>query len=191
MIRKFFVTVMLISVSLLLAAARAPAQDRNPNTEIAFSAQLVRVNPNFNRPDFRFNRGADQIGAAVGLSHYFSKSSFGITAEAGASFKSTDATDSSLVTVMAGPTIARRSGTLQPSIRALAGVGRLAAANQQTSFKFDKANAGLAYDVGAALDVRLSRHVRFRLISVDYLGTRTLGQTTNYVRVGAGLVFGL
>ena len=192
MTRKLLLSVLAtIAIVTLFTVARAPAQDRNPQNEIAFSAQLVRANPNFNRPDFRFNQGTDQIGVVVGLSHYFGKSSFGITGEVGASFKSTEKTDSSLVTVMAGPTIGRRSGVLQPSIRALAGVGRLAAANQQLTVKFDKSNTGFAYDVGGALDARLSRHVRLRLISVDYLGTRTLGQTVNYARVGAGLVFGL
>lgn len=188
--KKVFLALITVA-ALAILAAPSPAQSKqNANTELSISAQVVRVEPNFNRANFRFNQGTDQIGIAASLAHFFGKSSFGLTGEVGFSTKSKNASESSLVTVMAGPVIARRRGLLQPSVRALVGMNRLAASKDQLSIKFDDSNTGLAYDVGAALDVRISPRVRLRLLSGDYLATRNFGQTTNHARAGAGLVFG-
>jgi opacity protein-like surface antigen len=158
------------------------------NNEVFAGVTFVRANPNFSRPDFRFNRNTDQIGFDAAYTHYFGDSPIGIKADVGASFRGTDSADSSLVTVMAGPTLKARAHRVEPFVHGLIGVGRFAAANQQLSLRFDKSTSGLAYAFGGGLDVKISEHVTIRALQGDYLTTRILDKNVRYLRAATGIV---
>lgn len=185
---RSFAVVLLLAVTALFVPAQTPAAVA-PANELSITVQLVRVNPHFQRSDFKFNRGVDQVGPVVGLTHFLSEDgTLGLTAEVGAAFKSRNTEDSSLVTALCGLTIKRRHGFLQPNIRGLAGLGRLAATSNQLSTKYDKSTTGFAFDFGGGIDVKLSKHFRVRAVQVDFLGTRILGQMTKYARAQSGIV---
>lgn len=170
---------------LLLGGTSAQAQTKS--NEVSFVATVTRQNPHFTRSDFKYNQSTDQAGADVSLTHYFGKSAFGVTFDAGVSAKGRAATDASLVTAVLGPTIKARNLKLSPFVRVLIGGARLAARNQQ--LKFDKTNLGLAVIAGGGVDWNVSNRFAVRVIQADFLGTRILGSTVKNARVGAGVVF--
>ena len=75
----------LVICFMLALAVAPPAHAQMKNNEVAIEAIFVRQNPHFTRADFKYNSATDQIGAEVSLTHYFSDSAFGVTADVGAS----------------------------------------------------------------------------------------------------------
>lgn len=177
MLLKLFVV-----LGLLIAAQPAIAQ----NTEVYIGPTFVRANPNFTRPDFRFNRETDQFGFNAAVTGYFGKSPVGMTADLGASF-SGGADDASLVTLMAGPQVKLRGHRVEPFARGLIGLGRFAARDQQLTLRFNRDTAGMAWGAGGGFDVVVGKHVAIRPLQVDYIGTHILEKNVNYLRASAGI----
>jgi len=171
---------------LLLLGLFTAQPARAQTTELSIGPSIVRVNPHFTRKDFKFNQSTDQVGADISLSHYFKDRNVGFTVDLGFTAKGTNATDSSLGTVAIGPAWKYQNHRVEPFVRVLFGVSRLAATNQQ--LKFDKSNAGFAVVAGGGVDVALSKRFALRVVQVDYLGTRILGSTVNHARASAGVV---
>lgn len=158
------------------------------NTELSIGALFTRSDPNLKSPNFHFDKTTDQLGADISGTLFFGDRPVGLTADVGATWKG-GADDASLATIMAGPTLKARGKRWQPFGRALIGVGRFAARNQQLSFSFDRTTAGLAWAAGGGLDINVSKRVAFRALQLDYLGTRIDHKNVRYLRAGMGLVF--
>lgn len=182
------ILVLMIGVVMLTISLAAPMPVSAQNTEVFAGASFVRTNPNFRRPDFRLNRDTDQVGVDAALTRYFGDRPIGLTVDAGASFRSSDPADSSLLTIMAGPTLKARGRRFEPFIRGLVGVGRFTAANEQASFRFDKSTTGLAYAAGGGLDLKINDRFALRLVQGEYLSTRILEKNVRYFRGAAGIV---
>lgn len=172
----------LFAAAIMLFAVPVFAQ----KNEVSFSAIYVRENPSFTQKDFKYNKSTDQIGGAFSFTR-FGSGSVGVNAEIADSAKGGSSTDANLLTGMVGVTIKSRNSRIQPFFKGDVGVARLAARN--ALLKFDKSDAGFAFSAGAGVDFRLSKSVAVRVLEVDYLGTRILGQNVPHVRASSGLVF--
>lgn len=157
------------------------------NTELHIGASFTRSDPNFSSPSFRFDKTRDQLGFDSAITFYFSDRPVGLTADVGATWKG-GADDSSLVTIMAGPTLKARGHRVEPFARGLIGVGRVALRSEQLSLKFNETTSGLAWAAGGGLDVNVSKRFAFRILQVDYLGTRIQEKNVRYLRAGVGVV---
>jgi opacity protein-like surface antigen len=175
-------------VFVVFSALAFPSATRAQNTEVFVGASFVRANPHFTRPDFRFNHDTDQIGFDVAITGYFGDRPIGLTADIAGSWRSKDRADSSLLTIMAGPTVKVRGHRVEPFVHGLVGVGRFAAAGQQTSFRFDKSTTGWAYALGGGLDIKINRRLAIRPLQLEYLSTRILEKNVRYMRAAAGIV---
>jgi hypothetical protein len=177
-----------LALTVLIIIAALPSSVAAQDNEVFAGVTFVRANPNFTRPDFRFNRNTDQIGFDAAFTRYFGDRPIGIKADVAGSFQSTNPADSSLVTIMAGPTLKARARRVEPFIHGLVGVGRFAATNRQVSLRFDKSSSGLAYAFGGGLDVKLNDHFAVRAFQADYLTNRIMDKNVRYLRAAAGIV---
>jgi opacity protein-like surface antigen len=186
---KNFLLLAAFALTLAFGTGQAQAQTAtfNDKSDIYVGYQFVRVNPNVNEPNFKFDRQTDSNGVNTALTYFPGNKSVGVTSELAANF-SGGRYDSSLVTGQVGVTIKDRTGKFNPFVRGLVGASRIRAANEQTNI-FDRSNTGLALTAGVGADYKVSDKVALRLIQVDYLQTRVYGDPAHNVRVGAGIVF--
>lgn len=175
---------LLLTICLLLASFGAVQAQ---NTELHLGPLFTRSDPNITNPQFRFDHTRDQIGFDSALTVFLGDRPFGLTADVAATWKG-GADDSSLVTVMGGPTFKKRSGRSQPFARGLIGIGRVTAREQQVSLRFNSETSGLAYAVGGGLDINVSDHFAIRALQSDLLVTRIQEKNVRYLRAGVGIV---
>jgi opacity protein-like surface antigen len=174
-----FAVVMLFA---LMGVSQVHAQNK---VDVYVGAQVVRVNPDIKVPKFTFNSSTDSFGANGSVT-VFVAPAVGVTGE----LAGTTSDGSSVITGLGGLTLqANRKGTFQPFVRGLVGVARERANNQQLSNILDRSDLGLAYTVGAGVDVAVSKRVAVRVVQVDYLHAQVLGDVQNNIRVGAGIRF--
>lgn len=157
------------------------AQTKQDNTEFYAGYQFLRTNVETRTPSFTFNRETDSHGFNVSATEYVSKNA-GFTAELGANF---DGNGRNIYTIQGGLTVkGNRKGKVQPFARALGG----AYVAQNQTFNSRRTKSDFAYTLGVGLDVKFNK-VGWRIIQVDYLGTRNYNQFDNNVRVGTGFFF--
>lgn len=157
------------------------AQTKQDNTELYAGYQFLRTNVETRTPSFTFNRATDSHGFNLSATEYVSKGA-GFTGEVGANF---DGNGRNLYTFQGGITAkVNRQGRVQPFVRALAG----AYVAQNQTFSARGTRTDFAYTLGGGLDVKLKR-IKWRVVQVDYLGTRNFSQFDNSVRLGTGFVF--
>ena len=179
-----FLLLLVCSLLILTFAGVASAQSQNEVTGVAL---YVRENPDFNQPNFKYNKATDQVGAAGSYSRFAATAPIGITVEVADTATGSSATDANLATVTAGITLKSRTAKFAPFLKGEVGVARLAARNQLV--KFDRTDSGFAMIAGAGVDVKLTKLVSVRLVEVEYLGTRIFSDTVPHFRAGSGLVF--
>lgn len=165
--------------------ANAQKATFNEKSDFYVGYQFIRQNADSNQRDFRFNRDTDSHGVNGSYTYYFGNKSAGLTTEVGVNFAKNDTV---LATYMSGVTLKRRSGEIQPFVKAVIGAGTQKARDEFTR-GFNRTNTGLAFAVGGGVDVKLSEKVSLRAIQADYLQTRVFNSTQNNLRLGVGLVF--
>ena len=167
---------LLLTLSLLLGFSAA-AQDSKADFYAGF--QYTRMSA----------FGANQYGG-VGQFAYYPTSWFGVVGEFSGSTLGPSAgaltTANTLYTYMGGPRVAFRHGPIQPYVQALFGG---ATVNTSTQGFPPANNNGFALAVGGGLDLKIHRHIAFRLIQADYFYTHFGGGTQNNFRFSTGIVF--
>ncbi len=172
---------LILVIALVISGAIGINAQTKDNTEFYAGYQFVRTNVETRNGAVRFNKETDSSGINVSATEYVAKN-VGVTGELGANF---DGDGRNLYTYMGGLTAkANREGKVQPFAKAL--LGGYTAQNQ--GFRSDRTKSDFAYSVGAGLDVQFKK-VGWRVLQVDYLGTRNFRQFDNAVRVGTGFVF--
>ncbi len=141
------------------------------------------------------------VGLKADLSGTYNRTSFSVPVGSTPAQTLKFNTDNSLYNVLGGIQVKdnENHGRFKPFLHALVGVGiartKVRDVSCTTSSVFncadisDNNDKGLAGAFGGGIDLRLTDHVDFRLVQVDYNPIRFNGQTDNNVRFGIGLVF--
>ena len=89
---------------------------------------------------------------------------------------------------LGGPRLVFGSGSLRPSVHALAGIARSGGSIKIFEVSISERSTDLAAAVGGALDVGAARKLSLR-VKADYLLVKGESETTGDPRVSAGIVY--
>jgi hypothetical protein len=161
----------------LLFGFSASAQDSKADVYAGF--QYTRIN----------SLGSNMYGG-VGQVAYYPSSWFGVVGEFSGSTRGPSAgaltTANTLYTYMGGPRLTFRHGPIQPYVQALFGGATI----NTTTIGFPPASTNaFALAVGGGLDLKIHRHIAFRVLQADYFYTHFGGGTQNNMRFSSGVVF--
>jgi len=175
LMKKYIVTMLLI-VGGFIGLANAQ--------ETFVGVQVQRINPNITEPVFRFDRQTDSVGPVVSFTNYETKN-LGLTAEGSAVFSGENQT-TQLYTALGGLTLKSRSyNSVQPYVKALAGVGISRVGNILGD---TKTSVSPTYKAGVGVDLGKGK-VKFRLIEGGYQYTRFYDQRQDAIYLSSGIVF--
>jgi opacity protein-like surface antigen len=174
--RKFLGLLGLVLLSVTCAKAQG-----GPTVDLAGTYQYVRLpgsyDPNVNCQGFGGN-------AAINVNRWMSiVGDFGFCKVTG--FPTGDS--SHYVNYLFGPRVSLRSyGRVTPYVQTLLGGDR----NSTQSIFGSQSSNSFALTLGGGTDIRLTPHVSFRAIQVEYLYTRFVGTgKQNNLRIETGLVY--
>ncbi len=162
----------LLLVALVLEVPGALAQDAYPKLEI-FGGYI------YSRTNVCCAGWSNASGWATSLSGNLNRH-FGFTADL-SNFYGGTYESYSAIQYMAGPRFTLRGGRTTFFAHGLAGARRL---HGDLVPRFTRA----ALDVGAGLDIRISRHASYRLFQFDYVAARQYDWRSNY-QLRTGVVF--
>lgn len=182
MIKKVVFSIFALALFTVPAIAQ---KDNHWDTYVGY--QFLRQNIDADRGDFTFNRDSDLNGFNVSTSYFSEDSPVGVTGEFAANFDTKDARNG-FYTLMGGLTIQDRKAKFQPFVRGLAGtvVNR---ADEDARIVPRRSDFAFAAAFGGGADVKISKHVKLRLVQVDYLYSNSFGANQHNLRVGSGIVF--
>ncbi len=198
-------TCVVIAVATFLAAFTAAAQDV-PKVGVYLGYDYVRFNSATNIPAFSANGGGGQL--VVNFNHWFSA-----VADLGAVHNGnihSISLDSTFANFLFGPRFTIRKSRVQPYFQILWGGVYAATSTQITGQAFDPvtllpegfvtararaSQTAFAMTAGGGIDIRISRHLSFRPIGLDYYLTRLQNLRTqgdnnqNNLRYSTGFTF--
>lgn len=174
--RKLIMVLMLVVMANLSVAAQERFQGY-------LGYQYTRSGFEFEDFDLKDTVEAHGVNASATVFAGSTPGPLGLTGEIAGNFKR-DELDVSVVTLMGGVTLQKRTGRVQPFGRGLIGAARV---NEDGAG--GGSDIGLAWAIGGGLDVKVRGRFALRLFQVDYLRTRNFDTPVNHLRLGAGIRF--
>jgi opacity protein-like surface antigen len=175
---KLIITFTLILMTALIGHSQAkPCDSTLPSTkhDLGVSYNFLRRDTTFQsatNPNFHFDRNSDSHGLKVYGDHYFGKCNGGPLAFT-VEFQGNRGSGRRFYYGGMGVTLKGfRNTRANPFIKATAGASRQNDVLRNVpggGIGFSFAGTGFAFQVGAGLDVRVSKHVSLRLLELNYL----------------------
>ena len=203
--KKIFFLLLILIGSTVFTAAQSSDDYKKTEFFVGYSnGQIEQSDKSLNGVNvsgvYNFSR---YFGVKGDFSAAYNSERFTLPALAGSPtpFTASFRADRSLYNVLGGIQIKDNAGSarFKPFAHALFGVGIIR--NKTRDFQCTPAascqnfgvgsltSRGFAAALGGGLDIRITKRIQFRAIQVDYNPVRTFSQTTNNVRIGAGIVF--
>jgi len=162
----------LLLVLTALLAVPAIGQDGYPKAEVFGGFSYLNVDAMGTREN--------ALGFQASVAGNFHKN-VGIVGDFGGQYKSVEGTTVHAYEYLFGPRFNYRTEKANVFVHGLFGGATIGGGGASEN--------GFAMGMGGGVDVKVSDHVAFRVMQVDYLPTHILGAWQHHFRLGVGIVF--